>query len=115
MMTKQLAIKAAMVAAALTLGGALTAAPAVARVVVGVGVGLPFYAAPYPYAYPYPYGYYPYPPPVVYAPPVVVPATPAYVSQPTQSLYYCDDPKGYYPNVQSCAPGWRQVPAQPAH
>ena len=116
MMMKRMAIKAAMIAATLALGGGLTASPAAARVVVGVGIGVPFYGAPYPYPY-YPYPYtYAYPPPVVYAPPVVVaPATPAYIQQPIQNWYYCDNPQGYYPNVQSCSVGWRQVPAQPAH
>lgn len=27
--------------------------------------------------------------------------------------YYCDNPQGYYPNVNSCPSGWRPVPAQP--
>jgi len=31
----------------------------------------------------------------------------------TQSWYYCDNPKGYYPYVSSCSSGWRQVPARP--
>jgi len=119
MKVMQLAAKAALVAVGVALAGGLATTPANARVFVHVGVGVPFYG-PY-YAYP-PY-YYDYPPPVVYAPPpvvyappppVVVAPTPTYVQQPSSSWYYCDNPKGYYPYVQDCGSGWRQVPAQPA-
>ncbi|WP_346286069.1 hypothetical protein [Zoogloea sp.] len=35
--------------------------------------------------------------------------------QPTaQNWYYCDSAQAYYPYVQSCAEGWRAVPATPA-
>jgi hypothetical protein len=80
----------------------------------GPSVSLSF-AAPlyYPYAYPYPYPYaYPYPYPYPgYVPPVVqqVPPGPA----PQQSWYYCANPRGYYPYVQSCSSGWQQVPVAP--
>lgn len=59
----------------------------------------------------YPQPVYPYPPVVVQqAPEPVVQAAP----QPaTQSWYYCDSAKAYYPYVQSCAEGWRSVPATP--
>ena len=87
-------------------GFALAATSAAARVIVGFGFGVPVVPAPWYYA----------PPPVVYAPPPVVvspPPQPAYVSQPTQTWYYCDNPKGYYPYVATCNGAWRQVPAQP--
>lgn len=92
-------------AGAIALGS--LAMPAAARVVVGFGFGVPVVPAPWYYA----------PPPVVYAPPPVVyappPMAPAYISQSAQNWYYCDNPRGYYPYVASCATGWRDVPAQP--
>jgi len=58
----------------------------------------------YPW-YPYPYSYYPAPQP--YAPPPQVYVEP---QQPQQSYwYYCQEPKGYYPYVQSCPGGWMKV------
>ncbi|MGO9445526.1 MAG: hypothetical protein ACLPXB_12205 [Thiobacillaceae bacterium] len=75
-----------------------------------------FYPAP---VYPYPDPYIP--PVLVSQPPVVVtqsqvdvmppppPAAPA-----SQSWYFCDSSQGYYPYVQSCAEGWRPVPATPS-
>ena len=65
---------------------------------IGPGWGWPYYWD-WPY---YGYGDYP-PPPVVYpapttAIPAPVPATPAAPA----SWYYCANPKGYYPYVQSC-------------
>ena len=107
-----MSLKAKLCRSALALGlGAVVAGglsmPASARVVVGFGFGVPVVPAPWYYA----------PPPVVYAPPPVVyapPPQPAYVSQPSQNWYYCDNPRGYYPYVASCAAGWRQVPAQPS-
>src|ERR1700761_6864638 len=85
----------------------ILALPASARVVVGFGFGVPVAPAAWYYA----------PPPVVYAPPPVVyaapPPQPAYVSQPSSSWYYCDNPRGYYPYVASCPTAWREVPAQP--
>ena len=81
--------------------------------------GYPAYPAYYP-AYPYPV--YPYPA-YVYAPPYYPPAPPVTIVQqipaappgpaPVQYWYYCDNPRGYYPYVQSCGAGWRPVPAQP--
>ncbi|MHB8622775.1 MAG: hypothetical protein ACYC9J_03785 [Sulfuricaulis sp.] len=58
--------------------------------------------------YPDPYT----PPPTV----IVQPAAPVEQSAPppTQYWYYCDAAKAYYPYVQSCARGWRMVPASPA-
>src|SRR5690348_2474731 len=89
---------------ACTVVAAGLSSPVAARVVVGFGSGVPVVPAPWYYA----------PPPVVYAPPpVAVAPQPAYVSQPDQNWYYCDNPRGYYPYVASCTSGWRQVPAQP--
>ena len=95
----------------LSVGAVLAPQAAQARVFVGVGVGAPFF-------YPGPYYWGPryWGPPVVYAPPPVVTYAPppvTYIAPPTQSYYYCDNPRGYYPSVQSCASGWRQVPAAP--
>ena len=98
---------------ALALSIALAPTPAAARVIVGFGFGVPIVPAPWYYAPP-PVVYAP--PPVIYAPPPVMiapPPQPAYVSQPAQTWYYCDNPKGYYPYVASCSGAWRQVPAQP--
>jgi hypothetical protein len=114
-MVKRLGAKAGLVLAGLVLAASLGAAPAAAgHVFVGVGVGVPLYPPPYYYGYPPPPVVYA-PPPVVYSPPpvVVTPAVPAYVQQPTQTWYYCDNPQGYYPYVNSCNSGWRQVPASP--
>jgi hypothetical protein len=33
-------------------------------------------------------------------------------SQVVRYVYWCDEPRGYYPDVRSCPTGWRQVPAQ---
>lgn len=112
-----MSFKANLLRSALALGaGAVVAGslsmPASARVVVGFGFGVPVVPAPWYYAPP-PVVYAP--PPVVYAPPPVMVAPPqqAYVSQPVQNWYYCDNPRGYYPYVASCSSAWRQVPAQP--
>ena len=44
-------------------------------------------------------------------------APPIYYAQPVyieQYWYYCSDPAGYYPSVQSCPQGWqRVVPTSP--
>ena len=107
---------------ALVFGGLILAAGVVlppqdaqARVHVGVGIG---FGAPYfGYGYGYGYGPYYYPPAVVYAAPPVVYAPPpppvSYIAQPRQTFYFCDNPRGYYPSVQSCGTGWREVPAVP--
>jgi len=73
------------------------AAPAAAQVLVPSYPAAPVYVAP-GYVAP---GYYVGPAAPVGAPSVK-----------SQSWYYCDNPKGYYPSVQSCAGGWREVPAQ---
>jgi hypothetical protein len=74
-------------------------------VVVGQRVVVPF-GVPYLY------------PPVVVAPPrvYVQPPPQVYVQPPPPQpyWYYCDNPPGYYPYVQQCSAGWRQVnPAPP--
>jgi hypothetical protein len=89
-------------------------------VYVEVPLGAPYYA-PYPYA-PYPY-YYAAPPAVMVAPPpsyVVSPPQTVIVTQPQpqgapapQYWYYCDNPAGYYPYVQSCNGTFRPVPTKP--
>ena len=66
--------------------------------------------------YYYPQPVYPYP---TYVPPAVVAeAAPPEVSGPppaqSQTWYYCDNPRGYYPYVQSCPIPWREVPAAPS-
>ena len=77
----------------------------------------PSYAYAAPYSYPYPYPAY------SYAPPYYPPAPPTTVVQqqapppgpaPVQYWYYCDNPRGFYPYVQSCSAGWKPVPSQPA-
>jgi hypothetical protein len=101
--------KSALILGGLALAVGVAAVPhkADARVFVGIGIGVPFYG--YGYA-PYYYG----PPVVAYAPPPVVYAPPqppvSYIAPPNQSYYYCDNPQGYYPSVQSCSTPWREVP-----
>jgi hypothetical protein len=106
----------------------LAAAPASAhggRIQFGIGIG-----APWPY-----YGYGPYwgpryyHDPFYYSPPVVIqqapttyiertdvqPAVPAPAPSaapgpnPAGFWYYCRDPAGYYPSVQSCPSPWERV------
>lgn len=75
-----------------------------------VGIGLGWWGWPYYLDWPYyPYAYYP--PPVYQAPLVIqqTPATPA----PSSYWYYCANPQGYYPYVQSCQGAWQPVPAVP--
>jgi hypothetical protein len=118
MMIKQTASKLTLVLGGLivAVGLMLQPTPSQARVVVGVGVGVPFFPFYGPYYGPgYGYGYYPppvvYQPAPVYAAPAVQP-TYAPAAQPA-SWYYCDNPRGYYPYVNNCSAGWRQVPAAP--
>jgi hypothetical protein len=59
---------------------------------------------------------YVYPPAIVSPPPVYVqPAPQVYIQPPPQSYwYYCDSAQAYYPYIQQCPGGWRQVaPAPP--
>jgi hypothetical protein len=85
-----------------------------------------FYPSP---VYPYPDFYAPpvvveQQPPIVVQqqPPVVVQQAPAPTAppaiqvappQPAQNWYYCEPSKAYYPYVNSCATGWKVVPASP--
>lgn len=77
----------------------------------GWGVGLGWWGWPYYGDWPYAYGAWPYYPPTYYEAPVA--AAPAPLAPQSQSWYYCDSPKGYYPYVQSCDSPWRPVPATP--
>jgi hypothetical protein len=55
---------------------------------------------------------YVYPPVVVAPPPIYVQPPPQVYVQPPPPRpywYYCDNPPGYYPYVQQCPGGWRQV------
>jgi hypothetical protein len=71
-------------------------------VVVGPWWGPVWWGPPYPYyAYPLPVVVQPAPPPV-------------YIEQaPQQVWYFCDNPQGYYPDVQQCPGGWREIVPQP--
>lgn len=105
MMVSSNALKAIAALGCLAAASVAAPSPAEARVFVGVDVGVPFFYPPvvvappvaYPYAYPYAY---PPPAPAAYAP---APAAAA------PTWYYCDNPAGYYPNVQSCSVQWRPV------
>ena len=91
---------------------------------VNIALGWPGYYGYGPYPY-YPPSYPPsYAPPYSYAPPNGY--SPSYNGAPpsnysqsapppaqAQSWYRCDNPQGYYPYIQSCSSGWRQVPAAP--
>jgi hypothetical protein len=96
------------------------------RVFVGVGFGAPWWGwwpGYYPLYYPYygAYGYYPYPD--YYSYDYVEPSS--YIQQDDSAYqprsgqrgdysYYCPDPAGYYPEVQTCAKGWLRVVPQSA-
>ena len=78
----------------------------------------PYYAAPY-YPAPYypPYSYapaYSYPPSYSYAPAQAPQPAAASYAPAMQTWYYCENPRGYYPQVQSCGGGWHQVLVQPS-
>ena len=83
---------------------------------VGLGVAVAADAAllGWPGYYYNPYYPYPYAPAanvtVVQSPPVV--AAPA--QPPAAVWYYCGNPGGYYPYVQTCQVPWQTVPAMPA-
>ncbi len=80
----------------------------------GVGIGWwgwPYYGG-WPYYLDWPYYPYAYYPPPVYQAPVVMPQAPATAAQ-SSFWYYCANPKGYYPYVQSCQGAWQPVPAVP--
>ena len=75
----------------------------------------PYYPYPsYSYYPPYPaYGYAPSYAPSYYPPVTVAQQAPPPGPAPVQYWYYCDNPRGFYPYVQSCGAGWKAVPAQP--
>jgi hypothetical protein len=58
---------------------------------------------------------YVYPPVVVAPPPVYVQPAPQVYVQPTPQSYwyYCDSAQNYYPYIQQCPGGWRQVTPTP--
>lgn len=81
---------------------------------VFIGATAPFY---YPLPYYDPYTYYA---PYYYPPTVIAPPPAQYVAPyPAQSApqaaywYYCPESGAYYPYVQQCPSGWRQVAPQP--
>ena len=73
---------------------------------VGLGVG-----ALWGWPYYYPYEAYPYP----YPSPYYAPGAPAATilqqapAAPPPVYYYCKNPEGYYPYIQSCQAGWQTV------
>ena len=83
------------------------------RARVGIYVG--------PYWGPYWGGYwgpaYYYPPPYYYYPPPAPAQPQEYVERidPSEQgyWYYCDQSRGYYPNVKECPAGWRRVAPTP--
>lgn len=91
----------------------------------GASVGLYFGAPlawPYLYSPYYPYSYYPYYSPYYgpyYRSDILVQGaqSPEFVEQGQASAqnywYFCSNPKGYYPYVKDCPPGWVQVTPQP--
>jgi hypothetical protein len=85
----------------------------------GPGWGYPYYAgypyySSYPYyaAYPYyadePYAYEPGPSTYIQRDMGSAPSSSAPVGE-NQYSYYCPDPAGYYPQLQSCPKGWLKV------
>jgi hypothetical protein len=82
----------------------------------GFGFGIyscsPFLGWPFDYSLPC--GYYPYPGDFYSFPEDggAYPAVPAGLPRGAY-WYYCDDPRGYYPHVTSCAGPWRPIPAAP--
>lgn len=111
----------------LLLAGWPLPATAHGHVSVGFSVGGPFYRPGFGAYYPYA-GYYaaPYanafpvyqPPPVYLAAPITYlpPAPPAPAPAPAAPVtrYYCAAEKRFYPEVETCPTGWRQLPAEPA-
>ncbi len=103
----------------LLLAGALPASAGHfrANIWVGPGWGPRWYGPPHYYYYPY----YPDPPTVIVQPPPDVyyypaPAQPAPQPQqaaPPQYWYYCREPQGYYPYVNTCPGGWQKVAPTP--
>ncbi|WP_147375749.1 hypothetical protein [Noviherbaspirillum cavernae] len=100
-------------------------------IIVGTPVagGWSYYYRPdYRPAMPLPYYAYPYPQAVVIqsSPPLFIEqgyvdqasveqdgnAAPQTQAPPVSFWFYCNNPKGYYPNVKSCSQAWLTVPAQ---
>jgi len=82
------------------------------------GFGFRLYSCgPYlgsPYDYSLPCGYYPYPGDFYSYPANGAPYPAESVAAPGAPYwYYCDDPKGYYPQVTTCSDRWRAIPATP--
>lgn len=78
---------------------------------VGIYVGAPFWwgAWGYPFYAPFPVYQYPY---SIYEPDdrvVYVQPAPEAIAAPPVYWYYCPDPAGYFPYVQSCAKAWMTV------
>lgn len=84
----------------------------------------PYYGG-YPYRFDYYTDYYGYPSVPYYAYPSTVLSVPrpVYIErEPDRRFserssgywYYCSNPSGYYPYVESCRDAWQPVPAQPS-
>lgn len=77
---------------------------------VGIGLYLGPTWDPWWWGPPY-YPYYPY----YQQPPVIIRQEPEIYIQPNppteqpRYLYYCQEPKGYYPDVKKCPNGWMKV------
>lgn len=68
---------------------------------------------PYPYYYPY-YPSYPYyPPRVIEERSVDIYVEPVPQPEKTNYWYYCRDPRGYYPHVNTCPSGWIKIAPPP--
>ena len=97
--------------------GAVIPALPVGYTTVWVG-GVPYYYANNAYYVTAPSGYAVAAPPTVAsapaetAPPPPAPAAPA-ASPASGTWDYCESSRTYYPYVQECREGWRQVPATP--
>ena len=49
-------------------------------------------------------------PPIYYVQPLyIAPNPPVYIEQGSNYWYYCNDPAGYYPDIQNCPQGWQRV------
>src|SRR5471030_1159238 len=74
----------------------------------GIFIGAPLYWPRYGYYGPYYNGYY-YPPGYYADAPLYLPPPDAGIS--SRRLYYCDNPRGYYPNITACLLPWRAMTA----
>ncbi|HXM81509.1 MAG TPA: hypothetical protein VN929_06245 [Burkholderiales bacterium] len=102
------------------VAGAMTASSAFAwhhggpRVSFGFNFGFPgYWPGPYYAPYYYPPAYYPVPVAVAPAAPPVYVERSDPAPQQQGMWYYCEQTRGYYPYVQECPGGWRQVPPAP--